>query len=118
MPASSTISANNSEDSGAISDGFKIMVQPVASAGITLSVTWFIGQFHGVIRPQTPAGSIRIRSFGACEPNSRSNSNDLAARMKFLICAAPAPACAAFARAIGAPISNEIASPISSARAA
>ena len=33
------------------------MVQPAISAAITFSVTWFIGQFHGVIRAQTPTPS-------------------------------------------------------------
>ncbi len=37
--------------------GFSTMVQPAASAGITLTATWLIGQFHGVIMPQTPIGS-------------------------------------------------------------
>ena len=44
-------------DKGAISDGLSIIVQPVAKAGITLSAIWFIGQFQGVINPQTPIGS-------------------------------------------------------------
>jgi hypothetical protein len=30
------------------------MVQPAASAGITLQAIWLIGQFHGVIKPHTP----------------------------------------------------------------
>ena len=45
------------EESGASSDGFKTMVHPAASAGITFKQTWFIGQFHGVINAQTPFGS-------------------------------------------------------------
>ena len=57
VPASCMISANTMADNGAISEGFSTIVQPAASAGITLRVTWFIGQFHGVIRPQTPTGS-------------------------------------------------------------
>ena len=36
-PTSSIISANNIPDIGAISDGFKIIVHPVANAGTTLS---------------------------------------------------------------------------------
>ena len=43
--------------SGAISEGFSTIVQPAASAGATLQVIWLIGQFHGVMRPQTPTGS-------------------------------------------------------------
>ena len=54
-----TISANNIALSGAISLGFSTTVQPVASAGATLEATWFSGQFHGVISPQTPIGSRR-----------------------------------------------------------
>jgi hypothetical protein len=33
------------------------MVQPAASAGITLQAIWLTGQFHGVIKPHTPIGS-------------------------------------------------------------
>ena len=39
------------------SDGLRMHAQPVAKAGTTFSATWFIGQFHGVISPQTPIGS-------------------------------------------------------------
>ena len=42
---------------GATSDGFRIMVQPVAMAGATLQAIWLIGQFQGVMKPQTPIGS-------------------------------------------------------------
>ena len=45
------------ESRGANSEGFKTIVHPAASAGITLSATWLIGQFQGVIRAQTPFGS-------------------------------------------------------------
>ena len=54
---SSIISASIIDDKGANSDGFKIIVHPVANAGITFKQTWFIGQFHGVINAQTPFGS-------------------------------------------------------------
>ena len=50
---------------GAISDGFSTMVQPTASAGATLQAIWFIGQFHGVMKPQTPIGSFTIRGGAA-----------------------------------------------------
>jgi len=46
------------------------MVQPAASAGPTLLAIWFSGQFHGVIMPQTPTGSLAIRVV----PCMRSNS--------------------------------------------
>ncbi|MGY3293231.1 hypothetical protein ACVWW5_005911 [Bradyrhizobium sp. LM3.4] len=39
------------------SDGFRIMVQPAASAGATLQAIWLSGQFQGVIMPTTPTGS-------------------------------------------------------------
>ena len=45
---------------GATSDGFSTIVQPVASAGNTLQAIWLIGQFHGVIKPHTPIGSLTI----------------------------------------------------------
>ena len=45
------------------------MVQPVASAGATLQAIWFTGQFHGVMKPQTPMGSFTIR----VGPRSSSN---------------------------------------------
>ena len=56
-PASSIISANNIAEIGAISDGLRIIVQPVERAGITFKAIWLIGQFQGVIKPQTPIGS-------------------------------------------------------------
>ena len=56
-PTSSIISANNIPEIGAISEGFKIIVHPVAKAGITFRAIWLIGQFQGVINPQTPIGS-------------------------------------------------------------
>ena len=34
-----------------------INVQPVAKAGTTFKAIWLIGQFHVVIRPNTPIGS-------------------------------------------------------------
>ena len=56
-PASSMNSANSWAESGAISLGFRTMVQPATSAGPTLQAIWLIGQFHGVISTQTPIGS-------------------------------------------------------------
>jgi len=46
-PASWRISAKISADDGVNSLGFRIMVQPAASAGATLQAIWFKGQFHG-----------------------------------------------------------------------
>src|SRR5258707_14436235 len=56
-PASCKISAKISADEGVNSDGFRIMVQPAASAGATLQAIWLSGQFQGVIMPMTPTGS-------------------------------------------------------------
>ena len=56
-PASCRISAKISADDGVNSEGLRIIVQPAASAGATLQVIWFSGQFHGVIMPTTPTGS-------------------------------------------------------------
>jgi hypothetical protein len=51
-------------------------------AGITFSVTWFIGQFHGVISPTTPIGSHEIMVVGAMRPSGRMNSKLRKASMK------------------------------------
>ena len=48
-------------ENGAISDGLRTMVQPVASAGAILQAIWLTGQFQGVMKPQTPIGSRTIR---------------------------------------------------------
>ena len=68
-PAACSTSANKMPEKGAISDGFSTMVQPVASAGTTLQVIWLIGQFHGVMKAQTPIGSLVI----SVVPRSSSN---------------------------------------------
>ncbi len=65
-PASCRISAKIRADDGVNSDGFRIMVQPAASAGATLQVIWFSGQFHGVIMPMTPTGSRTTTAEGSC----------------------------------------------------
>src|ERR1700750_3003047 len=56
-PASWRISAKINAEVGVNSDGFRIMVQPAASAGATLQAIWLSGQFQGVIMPTTPTGS-------------------------------------------------------------
>ena len=58
IPASWQNSAKSIAFSGLSSDGFKTQVHPASMAGMALSATWFTGQFHGVIRPTTPMGSI------------------------------------------------------------
>ena len=60
-PASCRMSATMWAEKGATSEGFSTTVQPAASAGASLAMSWFSGQFQGVIRPQTPTGSRRIR---------------------------------------------------------
>jgi hypothetical protein len=42
------------------------MVQPVASAGASLQVSWFSGQFHGVMKPHTPMASRWMRVVPRC----------------------------------------------------
>lgn len=84
-PTSCIISANSNEDIGAISEGFSTTVQPTPTAGTTLSLTWFIGQFHGVMRPQTPIGSWLMYSPGVSSLNGCSNRKPLIARMKALM---------------------------------
>ena len=54
------ISVQICAENGAISEGLRIIVQPVASAGTTLHAIWLIGQFHGVMKAQTPTGSLAI----------------------------------------------------------
>ena len=53
------ISAIIIAERGAISLGFRTTVQPAANAGANFDTIWFIGQFQGVINPQTPIGSSR-----------------------------------------------------------
>src|SRR5262252_9097476 len=69
-PASWRISAKISAEVGVYSDGFRIMVQPAASAGATLQAIWFNGQFHGVIIPTTPTGSRTTTADGSVSSNS------------------------------------------------
>ena len=99
--------------SGAISLGFSTIVQPAASAGATLHMIWFIGQFHGVISPHTPTGSRRMRVVPFASTNWIVLED---ARVSASGGARPAGACAPFASDIGAPISCEIASAISARR--
>ncbi len=97
-------------ESGAISDGFSTQVQPASSAGMTFSVIWLIGQFHGVMRPQTPIGSRTITWPSA---KGSSHSKFFAACRKPAMCQGPVAAWSLVAKSIGAPISSEIASPSS-----
>jgi len=116
-PASCIISAKSAEESGATSDGLSTIVQPAPTAGPTFRVTWFIGQFHGVIMATTPTGSLRIQSPGAWSPRGSSKAKFLSVSIVFRRCHEPAPTCAVMAMSMGAPISSEMASPISALRA-
>ncbi|MGY2804594.1 hypothetical protein ACVIHF_001324 [Bradyrhizobium sp. USDA 4506] len=91
------------------SDGFRIMVQPAASAGATLQAIWFSGQFQGVIMPTTPTGSRTITAV----PMVSSNSYFFSTSRVFMRWPRPAPACSFSAIGNGAPISSETAAPIS-----
>ena len=87
--------------SGAISDGFSTMVQPVATAGATLQTIWLMGQFQGVIMPMTPTGSREIR-VGPCIHSNAKPSRSVIMRSRWAV---PMAAWADFAKASGAPIS-------------
>ena len=88
MPAASKISASRCALSGAISLGFKTIVQPAAKAGATLQETWLTGQFHGVMKPHTPTGSF-IRRVAP-----RSSSNAKFFRISSVVAKWPRPAAA------------------------
>ena len=70
-PAASITSAKRMAFSGAISVGFKTIVQPAAKAGATLHEIWLIGQFQGVIIPTTPIGSFLITVFPLVSSHSK-----------------------------------------------
>lgn len=97
---------------GDFSDGLSTMVQPVASAGNTFTAIWFMGQFHGVIRPQTPIGSLTTSVAPRCSSNTKSFSTAIAA----LKCPDPRPTWKPPASAAGAPISSVSAAARSPAR--
>ncbi len=59
-PAAWRTSVHSCALNGAISLGLSTIVQPAASAGTTLQAIWLIGQFHGVMKAQTPTGSLTI----------------------------------------------------------
>ena len=88
------------------------MVQPVARAGTTLQAIWLIGQFQGVIRPQTPIGSLTSR----VEPRSSSNLKFFSTSMPVEMCTMPIGAWACWARLAGAPISSVMALAVSPKR--
>ncbi len=59
-PASCIRSAIKSGVSGASSEGFSTMVQPVANAGPIFQIEAAVGAFQGMIAPTTPTGSLRV----------------------------------------------------------
>ena len=103
-PAASSTSAKMIAEKGATSDGFSTIVQPVASAGKTLVAIWLIGQFHGVMKPHTPIGSLTI----VVDPRGSSNLKSLSTAIAVCRCAIPVAACACCDSAAGAPISSVI----------
>lgn len=111
-PAAARISAKMYGEYGATSEGFRTTVQPVASAGYTLTATWLIGQFHGVIKPQTPIGSLAIRVSPLCSENGKFFSTSMAV-VRWPM---PRKTCGPAASEGGAPISSVTASARSSAR--
>ena len=78
VPASCRISARICAEYGASCGGLRIIVQPAASAGKIFTHVWFIGQFHGVIRPQTPIGSLRMIVAPRCSSNLNSFRTSIA----------------------------------------
>ena len=102
-PASWKTSARISALSGAISVGLSTIVQPAASAGATLHMIWFTGQFQGVMKPHTPIGSRRI----IVVPCGCSKSYDSSTRSISFRCATPVATCAARESRSGAPISRD-----------
>ncbi len=100
-PAASMISEKTMPLTGAISLGFSTTVQPAAIAGATLHTIWLSGQFHGVMRAQTPIGSRTMRVSPRISEKAKSSSPLIVASR----CACPAQACASRAQVIGAPIS-------------
>ena len=73
-PARSITSASRSALSGDNSLGFRTTVQPAASAGAIFSAAWCSGQFHGVMRPQTPIASRTITALPCGCVNSTCSS--------------------------------------------
>ena len=66
-PTFSIISVIRIAESGVISDGFRIMALPAASAGASFQIAREIGKFHATISAQTPSGS---RTVMACTAGS------------------------------------------------
>src|SRR5580658_6879880 len=104
-PASCITFAHRMALNGEYSDGLSTMVQPAASAGTTFAATWFMGQFHGVMRAQTPTGSCTSRVV----PRNSSNLKLLSTSIMALMWHTPMRVCEPLASEMGAPISLEMA---------
>ena len=59
---------------GASFDGFSIIVQPAAIAGAIFPIIWCRGKFHGVMKAQTPTGSLRIKELRTSSSQLNSSS--------------------------------------------
>ena len=108
----SRISAKICAENGATSDGLSTDVQPVARAGNTLTEIWFSGQFHGVMSPQTPIGSLTM----VVSPRSSVKLKFFSDSMAVVRWPRPSPTCGPDASPAGAPISSVTASASSPAR--
>ena len=59
-PASSKSRANSRVEAGVCYAVFTTKVQPAARAGASLKVSRSSGEFHGVMAPTTPIGSLLV----------------------------------------------------------
>ena len=109
-PASCMTFAHRTALNGEYSEGLSTMVQPAASAGMTFAATWFMGQFQGVIKAQTPTGSWSRRVLPRRSSNLKVFSTSIIASMW----PTPMRVCEPRASDTGAPISVEMACAISS----
>ena len=76
-PISSIISARIKAFRGASLDGLRTIVQPAAIAGATFPIIWCKGKFHGVIKAQTPTGSLTTNELRTS--SSQLNSSNILA---------------------------------------
>ena len=69
-PTLSKISAKITAANGVSSDGLSTTGLPAANAAANFNDVWFVGKFHGVIKPDTPIASLTTKS----SPRRSSNS--------------------------------------------
>ncbi len=65
-PASRSSSAKARPVRGVFSDGLSTTAQPAATAGASLTTTWFSGRLNGVIAATTPTGSGTVTASLSC----------------------------------------------------